>query len=53
MEVIFATVKEITSQMHSKTSGMREDKDGNKDGYIIIEQDSSHMNPLEVEMKRN
>ena len=53
MEVIFALVKEITSQMHSKTSGMSEDKDGNKDGYIIIEQDSPHMNPLEVKKKRN
>ena len=34
--------------MHSKTSGMSEDKDGNKDGHIIIEQDSSHVNPFEV-----
>ena len=53
MEVIFALVKEITSQMHSKTSVMSEDKDGNKDGYIIIEQDSPNMNPIEVKKKRN
>ena len=48
MEVMIALVKEITSQMHSKTSGMSEDKDGDKDGHNIIEPDSTHVNPLEV-----
>ena len=48
MDVMFSLVKENTSQIRSKTSGMSDDKDDKKDGHILIQQDSPHVNPLEV-----